>query len=148
PAPPFPELYTLPDIDTSAFIHVKYAWQPLTTLQTANFHLLTRMLQITLANTIRYHADEKLPDEGFYKKVQRLEYGIHPIPRRRYEVRLSVAQAAIRGVSFLFRRYGYFEVEVSIHMFDYVEDMPDAYIILLDEVDPPRGDVLLVKGAR
>ena len=63
----------------------------------------------------------------------------------RYDVRLSVAQAAIRGVAFLFRRYGYFEVEVSIHMFDFVEDMPDAYMILLDEVDPPRGDLLRIK---
>lgn len=60
----------------------------------------------------------------------------------RYEVRFSVAQAAIRAVTFLFRAYGFFEVEVGVHMFEYVEDRPDAYIVLVQEEDPPRADAL------
>ncbi|KAI4266732.1 MAG: hypothetical protein L6R38_008573, partial [Xanthoria sp. 2 TBL-2021] len=59
-----------------------------------------------------------------------------------YEVRYSVAQAAIRAVTFLFRRYGFFEVEVGIHVFEYVEDRPDAYIVLIHEEAPPRADAL------
>lgn len=48
-------------------------------------------------------------------------------------------------MSFLLRRYGYFEVEVSIHMFEYVEDRPDAYVVLIKDEDPPWANVLRIK---
>lgn len=83
PAGPFPELYALPGLDLSAFIHVKYAWTPLTPPQIRNFHIVSRNLQLSIANNIRYHGDQKLPDKGFDKKVGRMEYWIHPIPSRR-----------------------------------------------------------------
>ncbi|KAI4223768.1 MAG: hypothetical protein L6R36_005168 [Xanthoria steineri] len=145
PAAPFPELYALPGIDVTAFIHVKYVWDPLTVAQIGTFHMLTRNLQLTIRNTMRYHGDQKLPVEGFARKGGGLEYRIHPVPSRRYEVRCSGAQAATRAVSFLLRRYGFFEVEVSIHMFEYVEDRPDAYMVLIKDEDPPWANVLRSK---
>ncbi|KAI4098510.1 MAG: hypothetical protein LQ339_006388 [Xanthoria mediterranea] len=145
PAAPFPELYALPGIDVTAFIHVKHVWDPLTVAQIGTFHMVTRNLQLTIRNTMRYHGDQKLPVKGFARKGGGLEYRIHPVPSRRYEVRCSGAQAATRAVSFLLRRYGYFEVEVSIHMFEYVEDRPDAYVVLIKDEDPPWANVLRIK---
>lgn len=83
PAAPFPELYALPGIDVTAFIHVKYVWDPLTVAQIGTFHMLTRNLQLTIRNTMRYHGDQKLPVKGFARKGGGLEYRIHPVPSRR-----------------------------------------------------------------
>ncbi|KAI4267433.1 MAG: hypothetical protein LQ337_008352 [Flavoplaca oasis] len=141
PAPPFPELYALLHLDTSAFIHIKYVWSPLTPLQIHTYHILARNLQTSLANTIRGHGDIKLPDKGVAKELERLEYRIYPVPSRRYEVRYSVVQAAIRGVAALFRIYGFYEVEVGIHMFEYVEDRPDGYMVLIIDEDSPSREV-------
>ena len=63
------------------------------------------------------------------------------IESKRYEVRYSVVQAAIRGVAALFRKYGFYEVEVGIHMFEYVEERPDGYMVLIIDEDLPRREV-------
>ncbi len=41
------------------------------------------------------------------------------------------------------------EVEVSIHMFGYVEDRPDGYVVLInEEEDPPRADAMRILEAQ
>ncbi len=60
----------------------------------------------------------------------------------RHEVSYSTAKAANQGITQLFRRYGYFEVEATIHMFEYIEHKPDGYLILINEESPPPPIVL------
>ncbi|KAL8911172.1 MAG: hypothetical protein Q9172_007723 [Xanthocarpia lactea] len=70
PAPPFPELYALPGTTQSAFIHVKYVWEPMVR---EDYVAVSRDFMLGLTSVIRHRGDVKLPNEGVSKKHGNLE---------------------------------------------------------------------------
>ncbi|KAL8931639.1 MAG: hypothetical protein Q9216_007131 [Gyalolechia sp. 2 TL-2023] len=138
PAPPFPELYAVPGTDTSVFLHVKFAWDR---IEQREYAPTSRVIQTALSVLIRQNGDLALDSVGLVRRVRNLEMSIAPFhtgqhkltPDARYGIRYSVARASVRALENLYRIYNFYEVEANIHMFDYDENRPDGYIIVIKD---------------
>ncbi|KAL8925787.1 MAG: hypothetical protein Q9208_003284 [Pyrenodesmia sp. 3 TL-2023] len=132
--PPFPPVYPVPFTENSVFLHVSHRWEKI--VDTREYYRTNFAVKDALRRLMRTRGgDFTLEERGVVKTVGRMQVDIAPVPGRRYDLRYSVALAALRGVESLFQIYGFWEVLVDIHLVAYEEGRPDGYVMVVRKDD-------------
>ncbi|KAI4178043.1 MAG: hypothetical protein LQ348_005713 [Seirophora lacunosa] len=109
------------------------AWRP---MNEQDYFATNHALQTALIGKLRTRGDLTLDAVGIQRRVGPVEMSTSSHHTGRYDIRYSVALAAIRGLTELFQRYGFYEVEVWIRLLSVDGGNPDGDIHVVRGDDP------------
>ncbi|KAL8733571.1 MAG: hypothetical protein Q9166_001979 [cf. Caloplaca sp. 2 TL-2023] len=117
------ELYALPGVEHSTFIHVKFVWGP---INPQKYLAVAQNLQLSIATFIRYHTNQPLPNDGISQSVGKVDLIVKPAPERRIHM-LEYIEDRPDG---------------NIVLID-MEDQPTSYALKTKGSEPEKGPALL-----